>query len=104
MTREEALEIARHYHLEEEVEFAMNQGMTPEEALSEWDMFPYEPATDPTSEEWTSIYTRNCRSGSYYSFLVHHQQQDEVPSLQFTGLNFIAEILLRAEREILLQR
>ena len=34
----------------------------------------------------------------------HHQQQDEVPSLQFTGFNFIAEILLRAEREILLQR
>ena len=51
MTKEEALEIAKHYHLEEEVEFAMNQGMTPEEALSEWDMFPYEPATDPTSEE-----------------------------------------------------
>ena len=34
MTREEALEITRHYHLEEEVEFAMNQGMTPEEALA----------------------------------------------------------------------
>lgn len=51
MTREEALEIARHYHLEEEVEFAMNQSTTPEEALSEWDMFPYEPATDPTLEE-----------------------------------------------------
>ena len=51
MTREEALEIARHYHLEEEVEFAMNQSTTPEEALREWDMFPYEPATDPTSEE-----------------------------------------------------
>ncbi len=33
MTREEALEIARHYHLEEEVEFAMNQGMTPEEQV-----------------------------------------------------------------------
>ena len=104
MTREEALEIARHYHLEEEVEFAMNQSTTPEEALSEWDTFPYEPATDPTFEGWTSIYTHSCRSGSYYSFLVHHQQQDEVPSLQFTGLNFIAEILLRAEREILLQR
>lgn len=50
MTKEEASEIARHYHLEE-VEFAMNQGTTPEEALSEWDMFPYEPATDPTFEE-----------------------------------------------------
>ena len=37
MTREEALEIARQHHLEE-VEFAINQGMTPEEALDEWDL------------------------------------------------------------------
>lgn len=52
MTREEALEIARRYNLEEEVEFDMNQGMTPEEALDEWDMFPYPPsATDPSAEE-----------------------------------------------------
>lgn len=46
LTKEEAIKIAEKYNLEEEVIFAMQQGMTPEEALSEWDMFPYEPASD----------------------------------------------------------
>ena len=41
-TREEALAIARKYKLEFEVLTAMEQGCTPDEALQEWDIFPYE--------------------------------------------------------------
>ncbi len=41
-TREEALAIARKYKLEFEVLTAMEHGCTPDEALQEWDIFPYE--------------------------------------------------------------
>lgn len=38
MTREEALEIASEYGLEFEVETMIDAGLTPEEALLEWDL------------------------------------------------------------------
>lgn len=38
MTREEALKIARKYGLENEVDYAMQNGYSPEEALYEWDI------------------------------------------------------------------
>ena len=38
MTREEALKQASKYGLEEEVEWEMNNGNTPEGALAEWDI------------------------------------------------------------------
>jgi len=40
-TRPEALAIARKYHLESEVLTAMEHGCTPDEALQEWDIYPY---------------------------------------------------------------
>ena len=40
-TREEAISIARKYHLENEVEQAMKFGFNPDEALQEWDLYPY---------------------------------------------------------------
>ena len=40
-TREEALEIARKYKLESEVAVAMKHGCNPDEALQEWDLYPY---------------------------------------------------------------
>ena len=41
-TKEEALAIARKYHLEAEVLTAMQHGCNPNEALQEWDLFSYE--------------------------------------------------------------
>lgn len=41
-TRPEALAIARKYGLEYELIKAMDYGCTPDEALQEWDIFPYE--------------------------------------------------------------
>jgi hypothetical protein len=40
MTREEALDIARRYSLEKEVEFSMEQDITPEEALEDLELLP----------------------------------------------------------------
>ena len=40
-TREEALAIAREHELDAEVLMAMKQGCTPDEALQEWDLYPY---------------------------------------------------------------
>lgn len=44
-TRAEALEIARKYKLEHEVITAMEHGCTPDEALQEWDIYPYDNQT-----------------------------------------------------------
>jgi hypothetical protein len=41
-TREEALECAAKFGLQDEVEHLMNKGYSPDEALYEWDLFcPY---------------------------------------------------------------
>ena len=40
-TRAEALDIARNYKLESEVITAMEHGCSPDEALQEWDIYPY---------------------------------------------------------------
>lgn len=44
-TRPEALAIARKHGLEYEVIKAMDYGCTPDEALQEWDIFPFENET-----------------------------------------------------------
>ena len=41
-TRDEALDIAREHELDAEVMMAMKQGCTPDEALQEWDIYPYQ--------------------------------------------------------------
>lgn len=41
-TRDEALAMAKKHGLESEVATAMEYGCTPDEALQEWDIFPYE--------------------------------------------------------------
>lgn len=41
-TRPEALAIARKHNLEYEVIKAMDHGCTPDEALQEWDIYPYD--------------------------------------------------------------
>jgi len=41
-TRPEALAIARKHNLEYEVIEAMDHGCTPDEALQEWDIYPYD--------------------------------------------------------------
>ena len=41
-TRAEALAIARKHKLEYEVIKAMDHGCTPDEALQEWDIYPYD--------------------------------------------------------------
>ena len=46
-TRPEALAIARKYNLEYEVIKAMDHGCTPDEALQEWDIYPYDNVTKP---------------------------------------------------------
>jgi hypothetical protein len=61
-TRPEALAIARKYNLEYEVIKAMDHGCTPDEALQEWDIYPYDDAvvykhlqqTDPEGMEMLS--------------------------------------------------
>lgn len=40
-TRAEALAIAKEYNLEWEVLQAMEHGCTPDEALQEWDIYPF---------------------------------------------------------------
>lgn len=40
-SKEQAISIAKHYHLENEVMTAMQHGCTPDEALQEWDIYPY---------------------------------------------------------------
>lgn len=45
-TRPEALAIARKYNLEYEVIKAMDHGCTPDEALQEWDIYPFESMTE----------------------------------------------------------
>jgi hypothetical protein len=45
-TRPEAVSIARKYNLEYEVIKAMDNGCNPDEALQDWDIFPYENETD----------------------------------------------------------
>ena len=44
-SREQAMAIARKYGLEREVEAALRQGCTPDEALQEWDIYPYQEAS-----------------------------------------------------------
>jgi hypothetical protein len=45
-TRAEALAMAKKYGLEWEVLQAMDHGCTPDEALQEWDIYPYENLQD----------------------------------------------------------
>ena len=41
-TREQAIEMAKPYHLEQEVTDAIDTyGLSPDEALQEWDLYPY---------------------------------------------------------------
>lgn len=40
-TKDEALAIAREHKLDAEVLTAMKHGYTPDEALQEWDIYPY---------------------------------------------------------------
>lgn len=46
-TRPEALAIARKYNLEYEVIKAMDHGCNPDEALQEWDIYPYDSQIPP---------------------------------------------------------
>jgi hypothetical protein len=48
-TAEEALQIGRHFRLEREVKAALRSGLPPDEALREWDIYPY---TKKQYEEW----------------------------------------------------
>lgn len=38
MTKEEAIALAAKYNLQEDVEFMIDNGWTPEEAIDEWDI------------------------------------------------------------------
>ena len=40
-TKEEALKRAKEYGLEEEVATAMKHGLSPDEALEDWDLYPF---------------------------------------------------------------
>ncbi len=61
-TRDEALVIAKDFGLEIEVTEAMKRGCNPDEALQEWDIYPYDDAavykhlqqTDPEGMEMLS--------------------------------------------------
>ena len=61
-TKEEALEIAKEHELDAEVMMAMKQGCNPDEALQEWDIYPYDDtavykhlqAADPEGKEMLS--------------------------------------------------
>jgi len=48
-TKEEALQIGRHFNLEREVIDAFKYGLSPDEALQEWDIYPY---TEEQYKEW----------------------------------------------------
>ena len=50
-TREEALAIAREHELDAEVMMAMKHGCTPDEALQEWDIYPYDNVTESKTHE-----------------------------------------------------
>jgi hypothetical protein len=41
-TKEEAIEIARKHNLEKEVVYAMKQGLSPDEALQDWDLYKFD--------------------------------------------------------------
>ena len=42
-SKEEALELAKKYHLEAEVRYAIEKaGLTPNDALEDWDLYPFE--------------------------------------------------------------
>ncbi len=40
-TKEEVIKIARDYNLESEVIMSMKNGCNPDEALQDWDIYPY---------------------------------------------------------------
>lgn len=40
-SKEEALDIARSHNLENEIMEALRHGYTPDEALQDWDIYPY---------------------------------------------------------------
>lgn len=40
MTKEKAIELAKEFCLEAEVQAELDRGATPEEALNEWDIIP----------------------------------------------------------------
>ena len=40
-TRDEAIEIARKYGMETDVAEAMRKGYSPDDALQDWDIYPY---------------------------------------------------------------
>ena len=40
-TKEEALQIAKHFNLVTEVQMALERGYSPDEALQDWDIYPY---------------------------------------------------------------
>lgn len=40
MSRQEAIQIAELYCLEEEITYLMNNGYSPDAALQEWDIYP----------------------------------------------------------------
>ena len=48
-TKEEALQIGRHFNLEREVIDALRYGLSPDETLEEWDIYPY---TEEQYKEW----------------------------------------------------
>ena len=41
-TKEEALQRAKEFGLEDEVATAMAHGLTPDEALEDWDIYPFD--------------------------------------------------------------
>ena len=45
-TKEEALKIARDHNMETEVIMSMKQGCNPDEALQDWDIYPYNDITN----------------------------------------------------------
>lgn len=45
-TKDEALAIAREHELDAEVMMAIKHGCTPDEALQEWDIYPYDNVTE----------------------------------------------------------
>lgn len=48
-TKEEALQIGKHFGMEDDVRMALNYGYTPDEALLDWDIYPY---TEEQYNEW----------------------------------------------------
>jgi len=50
-TKDEALAIAREHELDAEVMMAIKHGCTPDEALQEWDIYPYDNVTESKTHE-----------------------------------------------------